>query len=198
MHLVGCLYYLYQWCTVKQISGNEIYLLVKYIKRVLWRVAKRLTCIEDARCLKVNETAIYLAVIIGFLGNLWSRSSVIMVIFTSTLKMKTDNYSETFVSVYQTTRHHIVPEHNHRSWSVLLGCCTFCGFTACYERLYLCSVSDRTLVLDWHVSEQTMLIHFSDRAMVIKVRSAGAVGIREISFGFVIEVRRQKYCIHFS
>ena len=53
-HLVGCLYYLYQWCTVKQISDNEIYLLIKYIKSVLWRVAKRLSYIQDARCLKVK------------------------------------------------------------------------------------------------------------------------------------------------
>jgi len=29
-------------------------LLIKYIKSVLWRVAKRLTYIEDARCLKVK------------------------------------------------------------------------------------------------------------------------------------------------
>ena len=42
LHLVG-LYYLYQWCTVKQISDNEIYLLIKYIKNVLWRVVKRLS-----------------------------------------------------------------------------------------------------------------------------------------------------------
>ena len=28
---------------VKQISDNEIYLLIKYIKSVLWRVAKRLS-----------------------------------------------------------------------------------------------------------------------------------------------------------
>ena len=49
---VGCLYYLYQWCTVKQISDNEIYLLIKYIKSVLWRAAKPLSYIEDARCLK--------------------------------------------------------------------------------------------------------------------------------------------------
>ena len=55
-HLVGCLYYLYQWCTVKQVSDNEIYLLIKYIKRVLWRVAKRLSYIEDARCLKLIIT----------------------------------------------------------------------------------------------------------------------------------------------
>jgi len=41
---------------VKQISGNEIYLLIKYIKSVLWRVAKRLSYIEEARCLKVNFT----------------------------------------------------------------------------------------------------------------------------------------------
>jgi len=54
LHLVGCLDYLYQWCTVKQISDNEIYLLIKYIEIVLWRVAKRLSYIEDARRLKVN------------------------------------------------------------------------------------------------------------------------------------------------
>jgi len=40
---------------VKQISDNEIYLLIKYIKSVIWKVAKRLSCIEDARCLKVKH-----------------------------------------------------------------------------------------------------------------------------------------------
>ena len=35
-------------------SDNEIYLLIKYIKSVLWRVAKRLSYIEDAQYLKVN------------------------------------------------------------------------------------------------------------------------------------------------
>jgi len=39
---------------VKQISDNEIYLLIKYIKSVFWGVAKRLSYIEDARCLTVN------------------------------------------------------------------------------------------------------------------------------------------------
>ena len=28
--------------------------MIKYVKRVFWRVAKRLSYIEDARCLKVN------------------------------------------------------------------------------------------------------------------------------------------------
>jgi len=55
LHLVGCLYYSYQWCTIKQISDNEIYFLIKYVTSVLWRVAKRLSYIEDARCLKVNR-----------------------------------------------------------------------------------------------------------------------------------------------
>ena len=55
LHIVGCLYYLCQWCTIKQISDNEIYLLIKYIKSVLRRVAKRLSYIEDSRCLKVNN-----------------------------------------------------------------------------------------------------------------------------------------------
>jgi hypothetical protein len=54
LHLVCCLYYLIEWLTVKQISDNEIYLLIKYIKSVLWRVAKRLSYIEDARWLKVK------------------------------------------------------------------------------------------------------------------------------------------------
>ena len=46
---------------VKQISDNEIYLLIKYIKSVLWRVAKRLSCIQDARCLEVKSAAFVLA-----------------------------------------------------------------------------------------------------------------------------------------
>jgi len=40
---------------VKQISDNEIYLLIKYIKSILWRVVKHLSYIEDARCLKVKQ-----------------------------------------------------------------------------------------------------------------------------------------------
>ena len=42
---------------VKQISGNEIYLLIKYIKSVLWRVAKCQSYTEEARCLKVKHHA---------------------------------------------------------------------------------------------------------------------------------------------
>ena len=60
-HLVGCLYYLYQRRTVKQISDNEIYMLIKYIKSVLWREMKRLSYIEDARCLNVNKAVRYSA-----------------------------------------------------------------------------------------------------------------------------------------
>ena len=56
LHLVGCLYYLYQWCTVKQLSDNEINLSIKYTKSVLCRVAKRLSYIEEAQCLKVKQT----------------------------------------------------------------------------------------------------------------------------------------------
>jgi len=57
LNLFGCLYYLHQWCTVKQISDNKIYLLIKYAKSVLWRIAKRLSYIEDAWCLKVDIPA---------------------------------------------------------------------------------------------------------------------------------------------
>ena len=61
LYLDGSLYYLYQRCTVKQISDNEIYLLIKYIKRVLRRGAKRLSYIEDAQCLKVKLDIINIA-----------------------------------------------------------------------------------------------------------------------------------------
>jgi len=44
---------------VKQISDNEIYLLIKYIKSFLWRVAKILSYIEDARYLKLKLVNIY-------------------------------------------------------------------------------------------------------------------------------------------
>ena len=54
LHLVGCLYYLYKWCTVMQISENEIYLLITYIKSVLCRVGKGLFYIQDARCLSLR------------------------------------------------------------------------------------------------------------------------------------------------
>ena len=46
---------------VKQISDNEIYVLIKYTKSVLWRVAKCLSYIEEARCLKVNAIKICLS-----------------------------------------------------------------------------------------------------------------------------------------
>jgi len=59
LHLVGCLYYLYRWCTVKQISDNKIYLLIKYIKSVLWWVAKCLSYIEEAWCLKIKHFSLY-------------------------------------------------------------------------------------------------------------------------------------------
>ena len=39
---------------MKQISDNEIYMLIKYIKSVLWRVVKRLSLYREAQCLKVK------------------------------------------------------------------------------------------------------------------------------------------------
>ena len=79
LHLVGCLYYLYQWCVVKQISDNEIYLLIKYMKSVLWRVAKHLSYIEDARCLKIK------AVFLNFVV-LWALSRLSLILQNSSPK----------------------------------------------------------------------------------------------------------------
>ena len=35
--------------------NHLVYLLIKYTKGVLWRVVKRLSYIQDARCLKVKR-----------------------------------------------------------------------------------------------------------------------------------------------
>ena len=47
---------------VKQISDNEIHVLIKYIKSVLWRVAKPLSSTEEAPCLNVNKPLLLLLV----------------------------------------------------------------------------------------------------------------------------------------
>ena len=36
---------------------DEIYLLIKYTKSVLWRVVERLSYIQDAWCLKVKKAS---------------------------------------------------------------------------------------------------------------------------------------------
>ena len=43
----------------QEITDNEMYLLINYIKSVLWRVAKRLSYIEDARCLKAKWISVF-------------------------------------------------------------------------------------------------------------------------------------------
>ena len=46
------------------IPDNEIYFLINYIKSVLWRVAKCLSYIDEARCLKVNCNLEYKKVVL--------------------------------------------------------------------------------------------------------------------------------------
>ena len=57
---------------IKQISDNEIYLLIKYTKSVFWRVAKRLSYIQDARCLKVKEIPVIIYLHSLFSVKVWS------------------------------------------------------------------------------------------------------------------------------
>ena len=47
-------------CAVRLKKYNEIYLLIKYIKSFLWRVAEHLSYIEDAWCIKVNGPLFFL------------------------------------------------------------------------------------------------------------------------------------------
>ena len=56
-------------------SDNEIYLLIKYVKSVLWRVAKRLSYIGVARCLKVNVNEISsFCCVVNYIFSLLSQS----------------------------------------------------------------------------------------------------------------------------
>ena len=99
LHLVGCLYYLYQWWTVKKISDIEIYLLIKYIKSVLCRVAKCLSYIEEARCLKFKIVGT-----IHFLFLTFSGTPVTCVLW----QVGESSPSETSLQFYHITRHHTV------------------------------------------------------------------------------------------
>jgi len=45
-------------------SDNEIYLLIKYLQSVIWRVAKRLSYTEEERCLKVKPIWMFLAMVV--------------------------------------------------------------------------------------------------------------------------------------
>ena len=53
LHLVGCLFYLYQWCTVKQIP--KIF-LVTYVVQTVW-------CLSINRCIPVQNTVGWSAVV---------------------------------------------------------------------------------------------------------------------------------------
>ena len=89
---------------VKQISDSEIYLLIKYIKSVLWSVAKSLSYIEDARCLKVNVNLGHLFVhmlvynkhlsfhLQGMNIKVWKNSIYILTKSSNDKIMKTESY----------------------------------------------------------------------------------------------------------
>ena len=62
---------------VKQISYNEIYLLIKYIKSVLWRVVKRLSYKEDAQCLKVKLIQLHVSIPIKVIIKLLHKISLL-------------------------------------------------------------------------------------------------------------------------
>ena len=71
-------------------SDNEIYLLIKYIKSVLWRVAKCLSYIEEVRCLKVKRhylwfVGVTLPYVLGLVFMLPIQTVLFISIFVVTL-----------------------------------------------------------------------------------------------------------------
>jgi hypothetical protein len=64
-------------------SDNEIYLLIKYIKSVLWRVAKCLSYIQEARCLEVNLITNFIKLPDFYEKYLSKRKPHIHVVFTT-------------------------------------------------------------------------------------------------------------------
>ena len=65
---------------IKQISDNEIYLLLKYIKSVLWREAEGLSYIEDAR--RQNLNADYLLINFFFFRKFQQKLQVPLVVLS--------------------------------------------------------------------------------------------------------------------
>ena len=138
LHLVGCLYYLYQWCTVKQISDNEIYLLIKYIKSVLWWVAKRLSYIQDARCLKVNERNVKLTLKFGI------RRALVGPLYIHVIYMKTKQSGKFYTRSYFTVAFRSIVS----SASVCISQWTHAGVitkTNQDEIPHTCALSSRTV-----------------------------------------------------
>ena len=103
-----------------------MYLLIKYIKSVLWRAAKRLPCIEDARCLKVNKYISYhIEEVIIIATDVQLDKNLFYMYYSSSwtarpLQMKPIGCSETSVN-YQPMLRNIPNEqkaHSHRSESL--------------------------------------------------------------------------------
>jgi len=73
------------------ISDNEIYLLIKCVKSVFWRVAELLSYMEDARCLKVKRLyalLFELAVFVHFLTSKFG-TTVNVIVFCDNLIQRT-------------------------------------------------------------------------------------------------------------
>ena len=68
--------------------------MIKYIKSVLWRVAKRLSYIEEAQCLKVNS-------VYDSDGNIQTTPMNILRTFTIFMKKKYDTLQVDCDSVYR-------------------------------------------------------------------------------------------------
>jgi hypothetical protein len=102
--------------------------------------------------------------------------------------------------LYRPTKQHGVTSYKNTIFIPELFCSYVLHFVDLRPAIKDCiCVPCPTVCLYWTgVSEQTMLIHLSDRVVVVEVRSAGEVGVREIILGFVIGVRRQQYCFHSS
>ena len=83
LHLVGCLYYLYQWRTVKPISYNEIYLLMKYFvyKKRSLESSETPVLYRGRRCLKVKWTCNFPHPVIS---SIWSSNNPFRTLFSYT------------------------------------------------------------------------------------------------------------------
>ena len=144
---------------MKQTSDNEIYLLIKYIKSVLWRVGKRLSYTEDAQCLKVKQTSNFT------ITTFWLKDSWRSMVSWSTLFRTCQSLSEVnphifsfWICYHHFTGHIIYPTSiNLNAWTSLL---LYVPAVLCAHEYYIFSHRLSELKVHKAKTEQSTLFQY--------------------------------------
>ena len=153
-------------------TDNEIYLLIKYIKSILWRVSKRLSYIEEARCLKANKRML-----------IRSCSDVCCVMTLHDINIRDTLYSDRILPMCQ------------RNISIFLPNCLLCTCQQTValrwewhlESTFKCSFEHSTSLTEqkllyslWDINLQTPNVNYSWRTTPLTSKIAFYIFIQQI------------------